>query len=60
MNNMDAVELIRYHMEKNEEAFKDTAYRIAEDFCRNGDNQIGLYIFSLLSAHNTFVPMDMQ
>ena len=60
MKKQDVISLIRYHIENNDNAFRDEAYMIAEDFCSRGDKQIGLYIYSLLSDHNTFIPQDID
>ena len=35
MKKKDILNLIRYHVEKNEDAFNKTAYAIAEDFSAN-------------------------
>ena len=60
MKKKDVISLIRYHMENNDTAFRNEAYMIAEDFVSKGDKQLGLYIYSLLSDHNTFIPQDMD
>lgn len=59
MKKKDIVNLIRYHVENNDTSFREQAYMVADDFNRNGDQQLGSYIYSLLSEKNTFVPQNM-
>ena len=59
MKKRDVINLIRYHVENNDTAFKDQAYAIADDFGRLGDTQLASYICSLLSSTNTFIPQNM-
>ena len=40
MKKKDILNLIRYHADRNEEAFSKTAYSIAEDFSANGDKNL--------------------
>lgn len=56
MKKKDILNLIRYHIENNDSAFRDNAYEIALDFKNNNDDELCDYIMSLLSATNTFVP----
>lgn len=56
MKKKDVLNLIRYHTEQNNPAFREQAYLIAKEFDNNGDSQISEYIVSLLSDANTFVP----
>ena len=49
MKKQNVINLIKYHTEGNEPAFRSEAYTIAEDFVRSGDKQIGHYILTLLS-----------
>ncbi len=56
MKKKNIISLIRYHVEKNEEGFKNEAYEIAREFDNSGDCQLAEYIMSLLSDVNTFVP----
>ena len=60
MKKMDVIKLIRYHVDNNDQAFRDQAYSIAEDFCKMGDNQVGTYIISLLSGYNTMAPQERE
>ena len=56
----DVVDLIRYHSEENDVAFRNQAYQIAKDFDCSGDTQIAAYIMALLSGANTLVPQSLD
>ncbi|UWD35097.1 AAA family ATPase [Mycoplasma cottewii] len=56
MKKANVINLIKYHVENNDSAFRDEAYLIANDFYLNGDSKLTEYISSLLSNANTFVP----
>ena len=56
MKKRSVINLIKYHSEQNELAFRDEAEGIARDFDRDGDSEIAGYIMSLLSSANVFVP----
>lgn len=56
MKKKNVISLIKYHVEKNDSAFRTEAYEIAKDFDESGDYQLSEYIMSLLSNVNTFVP----
>lgn len=56
MKKKNVINLIRYHEEKNESAFRAEALEIANDFYENGENSVGDYIMGLLSNTNVFVP----
>ena len=57
MKKQNIVNLIRYHIDNNDQAFRDEAYNIAKDFDNGGDSLLGDYIISLLSsAGDDFVP----
>lgn len=56
MKKKDVINLIRYHTEHNDAAFRNEAYGIAKDFDRSGDTQLAAYVIALLSDANTFVP----
>lgn len=60
MKKRDVVNLIKYAMEHNMAAFKDQAYEIAADFQRNGDENLGYYILSLISDKSTLVAQDIN
>lgn len=56
MKKINVINLIRYHAEKNEPAFRAEAQNIAQNFDQSGDTQLAEYIMALLSDANTFVP----
>lgn len=56
MKKRDVINLIRYHSENNEPAFRAEALNIAQEFDQAGDTQLAEYIMALLSDANTFVP----
>lgn len=58
MKKKDVINLIRYHTEHNDAAFRNEAYNIAKDFDRSGDAQLAAYVIALLSDANTFVPQS--
>jgi len=60
MKKKDILNLIKYHTEKNEKAFKNEAFRIAKEFDEMGDYQLAEYIMSLLSDVNTFAPQMLE
>ncbi|AJQ45219.1 ATPase AAA [Ureaplasma diversum] len=55
MKKAQVINLIKYHTEENNIAFRDQAYEIADEFEKNGDLELGQYIMALLSSTNTFV-----
>ena len=56
MKKRNVINLIRYHSESNDLAFRAEALAIAQEFDRTGDAQLAEYIMALLSDANTFVP----
>lgn len=58
MKKRSIINLIRYHVEHNESAFRDEAAEIARDFDANGDYQLAEYIMALVSDANAFVPQS--
>ncbi len=57
MKKQNIVNLIRYHIDNNDQAFRDEAYNIARDFDNSGDSLLGDYIVGLLSSvGDVFVP----
>ena len=56
MKKKNILNLIKYHAEKNEDAFRNEAYEIAKYFDKNNDYQLSEYIMALLSDTNTFSP----
>ncbi len=58
MKKKDVINLIRYHTENNEPAFRNEAYRIAQEFSQAGDERLAEYIVALLSDANVLVPQS--
>lgn len=56
MKKKNILNLIKYHAEKNDSAFRDEAYEIAKYFDKINDYQLSEYIMALLSDANTFSP----
>ena len=56
MKKKNIINLIRYHVEGNDVAFRNEAYEIAHDFNESGDSELAEYILAQLSSANTFVP----
>lgn len=56
MKKRNVINLIRYHEEHNESAFRNEAAEIARDFDATGDYQLAEYIMALVSDANAFVP----
>lgn len=59
MKKKNVINLIRYHQENNDSAFRSEALIIAKDFYNEGDVQLGDYIMTLLSDSNYFVPQEV-
>ena len=60
MKKKNVINLIRYHQENNDAAFRAEALIVAKDFFDEGDDQLGDYIMSLLSDSNYFVPQEIS
>ncbi len=58
MKKKNILNLIKYHAEKNDTAFRNEAYEIAQDFDRNNDVQLAEYIMALLSDVHTLSPQE--
>lgn len=58
MKKKNVINLIKYHVEKNEPAFREESYLIADSFLRMGDSQLAEYIMALLSGVNVFTPQE--
>lgn len=60
MKKKNILNLIKYHVEKNESGFRNEAYEIAKYFDKIDDYKLAEYIMGLLSDTNTFSPqMDV-
>ena len=56
MKKKNVLNLIKYHAEKNDSAFRNEAYEIAKYFDKSNNYQLSEYIMALLSDANTFSP----
>jgi SpoVK/Ycf46/Vps4 family AAA+-type ATPase len=56
MKKKNVLNLIKYHAEKNDSAFRNEAYEIAKYFDKSDNYQLSEYIMALLSDANTFSP----
>lgn len=60
MQKKDIIDLIKYHVEDNDHAFRDKAYAVARFFDENNDEQLASYIMALLSGANAFTPQSLN
>lgn len=58
MKKKSVLNLIKYHFENNEKAFKSEAYSIAKEFSQSGDQELAQYIMMFLSSSQTWIPME--
>lgn len=58
MKKRSILNLIKYHAEQNESAFRNEAYSIAREFDADGDYQLADYIMAQMSDVQTFIPQD--
>lgn len=56
MKKQNLVNLIKYHVEKNEEAFVAEVAGIARDFDVSGDSSVAQYLMELISNTNYYIP----
>lgn len=60
MKKSNLLNLIRFHVEKNEDAFRSEAFQIAKEFDASGDKELADYVLSLVSDVNAFVPQELD
>lgn len=58
MKKQSIMNLVRYHVEKNEEAFFSEVAEIAREFDQNGDFAMANYLMELVSSANFYVPQS--
>lgn len=58
MKKQSIMNLVRYHVEKNEEAFISEVAEIAREFDQNGDFAMANYLMELVSSANYYVPQS--
>ncbi|MBA3925693.1 ATP-binding protein [Listeria rustica] len=56
MKKQNVLNLIKYHVERNENAFRNEAITIARHFDSIGDYQLAEYIMGLIAESNLYVP----
>lgn len=56
MKKQNILNLIKYHVERNENAFRNEAINIAKYFDAIGDYQLAEYIMGLIAESNLYVP----
>lgn len=56
MKKQNVLNLIKYHVERNENAFRNESISIARYFDSIGDNQLAEYIMSLIAESNLYTP----
>lgn len=56
MKKQNILNLIKYHVEKNENAFRNEAIQIARRFDSIGDYQLAEYIMGLIAESNLYAP----
>lgn len=60
MKKKNIINLIKYHVEKKENEFKQEALIIAKYFDSIGDEQLAEYILGLISQIDTYVPQNIE
>lgn len=58
MKKKDVVNLIRFHVEKDDESFINQSELMASEFFEEGDEELALYIKSLISPISTIIPQE--
>ena len=56
MKKQNLINLIKYHVERNEDAFITEVSEIARDFDNAGDHDLAQYLMELVSNTNVYVP----
>lgn len=60
MKKKDIVDLIRYHVNKNDSAFKVKSMEIAKEFEQMGDTDLANNIVSLVSTNDVLIPQALN
>lgn len=60
MQKRDVVNLIRYHMDRDEPGFRYQAVEIAKAFDRSGDTELAEYVMDLICDVNSIVPQAIS
>lgn len=56
MKKQSVLNLIKYHVERNENAFRNEAINIARYFDSIGDDQLAEYIMGMIAESNLYTP----
>ncbi len=56
MKKQSIINLVKYYMEKNDDAFRGEVTEIAKDFERSGDVDLAEYLMDIISTTNYYVP----
>lgn len=56
MRKQNVLNIIKYHVEKNENAFRNEAIEIAKQFDSKGDYELAEYIMGLIAESNLYTP----
>lgn len=56
MRKQNIINLVKYHMQNNNEAFVSEVTAIAKEFDANGDEYVSQYLMELISEANVYVP----
>lgn len=56
MKKQSIINLVKYYVEKNDEAFRSEVVEIAREFDNNGETAISEYLMDLISTTNYYVP----
>lgn len=59
MKKQSIINLVRYHVEKNDEAFSTEVAGIAKEFDAAGDTSVAQYLMELISNVNYYVPQKI-
>lgn len=58
MKKQDIVNLVRYHVERNEGAFIAQVAEISREFAKSGDDMLAQHLMELVSDANVYVPQN--
>ncbi|WP_428065959.1 AAA family ATPase [Candidatus Proelusimicrobium volucris] len=58
MKKQNIVNLIKYHVDKNEDAFISEVTEIARDFDMKGDHSLAQYIMELIASADFYIPQN--
>lgn len=56
MKKQNIINLVKYHMENNDDAFRAEVYAIAKEFDEIGEESISEYLMDLISTTNYYMP----